>query len=89
MQMPVLCRLKDIVKQLFALIIKTPYFLKVNEVFGAKENLDFEDLKKLQYLEQCIKETLRIHPPVIVFFRKNHHSSETVSNVSIPKGNFY
>ena len=60
---------------------------KVNEVFGEKEDLEFEDLGKLVYLEQCIKETLRIHPPVTITSRKNHHRPETVNNVRIPTGN--
>jgi cytochrome P450 len=60
--------------------------MQVNEVFENKDDLEFEDLSKLVYLEQCIKETLRIHPPVLNTFRKNHHSSETVCNIHIPKG---
>ena len=61
---------------------------QINEVFGDKEDLEFEDLGKLVYLEQCIKETLRIHPPVIMTTRKNHHRPETVNNIHIPTGKF-
>ena len=59
----------------------------MNEVFGDKEDLEFEDLGKLVYLEQCIKETLRIHPPVTLTSRKTHNRPETVNNIYLPKGN--
>ena len=66
----------------------TDTLIKVNEAYGEKEDLEFEDLGKLVYLEQCMKETLRLHPPATMTFRKTHHRSETVNDVLIPKGNW-
>ncbi|XP_068110744.1 cholesterol 24-hydroxylase-like [Hyperolius riggenbachi] len=35
---------------------------EVDEVVGSKRDIDYEDLSKLQYLSQILKETLRLYP---------------------------
>ncbi|NXQ33397.1 CP46A hydroxylase, partial [Alaudala cheleensis] len=37
---------------------------EVDEVLGAKRDVDYEDLGKLSYLSQVLKESLRLYPPV-------------------------
>uniref|UniRef100_A0A8B9Q663 Cholesterol 24-hydroxylase n=1 Tax=Apteryx owenii TaxID=8824 RepID=A0A8B9Q663_APTOW len=37
---------------------------EVDEVIGAKRDIDYEDLGKLEYLSQVLKESLRLYPPV-------------------------
>ncbi|KAL9961373.1 hypothetical protein ACROYT_G030297 [Oculina patagonica] len=37
---------------------------EIEEVLGCRHNVEYEDLGKLQYLDQTLKESLRIHPPV-------------------------
>ncbi|KAK4822046.1 hypothetical protein QYF61_008855 [Mycteria americana] len=37
---------------------------EVDEVLGAKRDIDYEDLGKLTYLSQVLKESLRLYPPV-------------------------
>ncbi|XP_068111072.1 cholesterol 24-hydroxylase-like [Hyperolius riggenbachi] len=37
---------------------------EVDEVIGAKRDLEYEDLGKLRYLSQVLKETLRLYPSV-------------------------
>ncbi|XP_061319981.1 cholesterol 24-hydroxylase isoform X3 [Pezoporus flaviventris] len=37
---------------------------EVDDVLGAKRDLDYEDLGKLTYLSQVLKESLRLYPPV-------------------------
>ncbi|NWR01824.1 CP46A hydroxylase, partial [Paradoxornis webbianus] len=37
---------------------------EVDEVLGAKRDVDYEDLGKLTYLSQVFKESLRLYPPV-------------------------
>ena len=59
---------------------------KVDEVFGEKDSLTFEDTNKLIYLEQCIKETLRIHPPAQATLRINWNEDAKVNDLFIPKG---
>ena len=60
--------------------------MKVNEVYGDKEELDYDDLNKLVYLEQCIKECLRTHPPAQMTSRVNPAGDVTVEGLFIPKG---
>uniref|UniRef100_A0A2K6GXB0 Cholesterol 24-hydroxylase n=1 Tax=Propithecus coquereli TaxID=379532 RepID=A0A2K6GXB0_PROCO len=42
---------------------------EVDEVIGSKRHLDFEDLGRLQYLSQVLKESLRLYPPAWGTFR--------------------
>ncbi|XP_032631177.1 cholesterol 24-hydroxylase [Chelonoidis abingdonii] len=37
---------------------------EVDEVIGAKRNIDYEDLGRLEYLSQVLKESLRLYPPI-------------------------
>lgn len=37
---------------------------------GDEENLTFEALSNLKYLERCIMETLRLFPPVYIYMRQ-------------------
>lgn len=55
-------------------------------MYGDKEELDFEDLNKLVYLEQCIKECLRMHPPAQLSSRRSPNVDFTVEGLLIPKG---
>uniref|UniRef100_A0A8D1H8G7 Cholesterol 24-hydroxylase n=1 Tax=Sus scrofa TaxID=9823 RepID=A0A8D1H8G7_PIG len=42
---------------------------EVDEVIGSKRHLDCEDLGRLQYLSQVLKESLRLYPPAWGTFR--------------------
>lgn len=37
---------------------------EIEEVIGCRQTVEYEDLEKLQYLNQTLKESLRKHPPV-------------------------
>ena len=37
---------------------------EVEEILGSRNNVEYEDLGRLQYLEQVLKEGLRMHPPI-------------------------
>ena len=59
---------------------------QVDAVFGDKEKLTMEDSNKLLYLEQCIKEALRIHPPAQATVRVNWNEDADVDGLLIPQG---
>jgi cytochrome P450 len=43
---------------------------EIDHVLGAKSAPSYEDLSKFDYLERCIKETLRLFPPVPFYMRQ-------------------
>ena len=44
---------------------------EVRSVLKGREQLEYEDLKHLNYTSWCIKEAMRLYPPVFYFFRKS------------------
>ncbi|XP_063674341.1 cholesterol 24-hydroxylase-like [Bolinopsis microptera] len=57
---------------------------EVNVAFGDKEELEFDDLNDLVYLEQCIKEVLRLHAPSRISFRISPDKPVTVDEIVLP-----
>ena len=57
-------------------------------MYGDKEELEYEDLNKLVYLEQCIKECLRLHPPAQLSSRVSPDYDLTLEGLQIPKSKF-
>lgn len=55
-----------------------------------EKNLTYDSLLKMDYLYVCIKEALRMHPPLIMLMRYVHDSFEVTSRTgdsyTIPKG---
>ncbi|KAI6231544.1 hypothetical protein M3Y95_00393100 [Aphelenchoides besseyi] len=61
-------------------------FEELDQVFGeSNRNCTSENLKQLRYLEQCIKESLRLFPPVPFFTRKVEEDIDCVG-FKIPRG---
>jgi len=59
---------------------------EVDSVYSEKqEDLEFTDYSKLVYMEQCIKETLRLFPPAQATSRRNYGGDITVDGVYFPK----
>jgi sterol 14-demethylase len=63
------------------------------EVLGGKERLhdalDFDSVSKMEYLQNCIKESLRMFPPLIMLMRMAMEDITTTHNgqtYTIPKG---
>ena len=58
---------------------------EVDEVFEGKEELEYEDITKLKYLECVIKETLRMRGPVFSIYKNCQNDNVTVDGVHFPK----
>ena len=59
---------------------------EVDEVFGDKNELAFEDVNKLVYLEMVFKETMRLKPPATWTARQCKKDNVIISGHAIPKG---
>nr|ANC90156.1 cytochrome P450 monooxygenase CYP4M [Mamestra brassicae] len=58
------------------------------DIFGdTNRPIKMEDLPKMKYLECCIKESLRLYPPVH-FISRNLNEDTVLSNYTIPAGTF-
>ena len=58
---------------------------EVRSVLQGREWLEYDDLSKLKYTSWCIKEAMRLYPPIIYFFRKTSQDIE-INNYLIPEG---
>ncbi|KAI1237610.1 hypothetical protein IHE44_0013692 [Lamprotornis superbus] len=56
---------------------------EVDEVLGAKRDVDYEDLGKLTYLSQILKESLRLYPPVSGTLRRLEKEL-VINDITIP-----
>ncbi|NXQ47573.1 CP46A hydroxylase, partial [Catharus fuscescens] len=56
---------------------------EVDEVLGAKRDVDYEDLGKLTYLSQVLKESLRLYPPVSGTLRRLE-KEDVINGIKIP-----
>ena len=58
---------------------------EVKNVLMGRECLDYDDLKELKYTQWCIKEAMRLYPPVFFFVRRASSDIELDGHL-IPKG---
>ena len=58
---------------------------EVRNVLMGREWLDYDDLKDLKYTQRCIKEAMRLYPPVFYIARKASSDLELDGHI-IPKG---
>ena len=58
---------------------------EVRRVLKGRETLEYDDLKELKYTLWCIKEAMRLYPPVFIFFREASEDLE-LDGYIIPKG---
>ncbi|XP_013134621.1 PREDICTED: cytochrome P450 4C1-like [Papilio polytes] len=68
------------------LFFKDEVILEQKEIFGdTKRTATVDDLHKMTYLDRCIKESLRLYPPV-PFISRWLNESVTLSNYTVPAG---
>lgn len=58
---------------------------EVRNVLMGREWLEYDDLKLLQYTTWCVKESMRLYPPVYSFFRKTTDEIK-LNEHTVPKG---
>ena len=58
---------------------------EVREVLSGREGLQYEDLQHLKYTQMCIKEAMRLYPPVFIIFRMAKEDI-CLDGTTIPKG---
>ncbi len=58
---------------------------EIKEVIGDNEELTHDNLSKLKYLDNCIKESLRLYPPALHFARQPLKDIQ-IGSYAIPKG---
>ena len=58
---------------------------EVRRVLAGREWLEYDDLKNLQYTQWCIKEAMRLYPPVDQVYREADQDME-ICGYAIPKG---
>jgi sterol 14-demethylase len=63
---------------------------QIEKLGSLKTDLTFDNLKELTLLENCVRETLRLHPPIYQMMRKVTADKITFEKTGheIPKGNF-
>ena len=58
---------------------------EVRSVLMGREQLEYDDLKELKYTQWCIKEAMRLYPPVNIIFRQLGEDLEIEGHI-LPKG---
>ena len=58
---------------------------EVRSVLMGREWLEYDDLKDLKYTQWCIKEAMRLYPPVFIIFRETGQDLE-IEGTIVPKG---
>ncbi|XP_044156717.1 cytochrome P450 4B1-like [Bufo gargarizans] len=59
---------------------------EIREVLGKRTTVEWEDLSKLPYTTMCIKESLRLYPPVPEVARQLKEPITFIDGRSLPKG---
>ena len=57
---------------------------EVRRAIRKKSRMDMNDINKMDYLKCVVKETLRLHPPVVLIYRETS-ASVTLGGYHIPK----
>ena len=58
---------------------------EIRQVLGGKDEVTFQDLAEMKFLESCVKESMRLHPAAI-FVRRRAISDINLGSYTIPKG---
>jgi len=57
---------------------------EIDRVLGDKDTPTFDEISDLRYLELCLKESMRLYPPVAMFIRQTNKTLQITPEVSLP-----
>lgn len=57
---------------------------EIRRVLGGKEEVTFQDVKEMSFLDNCIKESMRLHPAIITANRETNEDMK-IGPYDIPK----
>jgi sterol 14-demethylase len=60
-------------------------FEELDELYADGSSVSFQSLREIPYLDACVKETLRLHPPLVLLLRVAQQDLE-VAGVAIKQG---
>jgi cytochrome P450 len=66
--------------------VQTKVYAELRQVLGSGENIEYEQLNDLHYLEAVINETMRLLPAVPVVLKSSDHDVTTSEGHTIPAG---
>ncbi|KAE9416982.1 hypothetical protein Angca_003597 [Angiostrongylus cantonensis] len=59
---------------------------EIQRICGDEEQITYEMLNEMSYVEQCITETLRMYPPVVRWAMRNRHNRDPLTYVPFGYG---
>ncbi|CAG7729685.1 unnamed protein product [Allacma fusca] len=66
--------------------VQQTLFEELQAAFSEDEDINFDSVNNLQFLDQVVCESLRIYPPVVTFIVRETSSETRVESLSVPKG---
>ncbi|XP_047526197.1 cytochrome P450 4C1-like [Pieris napi] len=65
--------------------VQEKVYQELQSIFNGRDDLTLEDLTMMNYLERCIKESMRLYPPV-PFISRTLSETVKLSNYTVPVG---
>ncbi|CAF4793954.1 unnamed protein product [Pieris macdunnoughi] len=65
--------------------VQEKVYQELQSIFNGREDVTLEDLTMMNYLERCIKESMRLYPPV-PFISRTLSETVKLSNYTVPVG---
>ncbi|EAS05241.2 cytochrome P450 family monooxygenase (macronuclear) [Tetrahymena thermophila SB210] len=82
--------LASVLTMMLYYLIKNPDYFKLveKEVLSLPQNYSFSDIQKLDFLQACFKETIRINTSAPILFTREAKVDHKIGNYNIQKGTY-